>query len=207
MDKEFLPPKSDLVFKLLFGDERNIDLLTDLLKSVLDIPEDEYAGVTIVDPYLLREFEGDKLGILDVKVKTKSGKVIDIEIQVYAMPEIKERLVFYVSKMVVEQIGNSEDYDNIKRVISIVITDFELVEGDDEYHHRFTLYDQKNGKEFTDIVELHTLELPKVSKVSDSTRMYGCDVCETWMSSIAIVRSYTTGSVLSRRSARRNLTW
>ena len=78
MRREILPAKSDIIFKLLFGDERNIDLLTDLLKSVLDLPEDEYDEVKIVDPHLLREFDDDKLGILDVKVKTTSGKVIDI---------------------------------------------------------------------------------------------------------------------------------
>jgi predicted transposase/invertase (TIGR01784 family) len=161
-----------LVFKLLFGDQRNIDLLTALLKSVLDIPENEYAEVTIIDPHLLPEYEGDKLGILDAKVKTASGKIIDIEIQIYQLPEIKERLVFYISKMVTEQIGEGENYDSIKRVISIVITDFELVKGDNKYHHRFTLYDQKNCKEFTDLIELHTLELPKLPAESDNTELY-----------------------------------
>ena len=51
--KDFLSPKSDLIFKLLFGDERNIELLTDFLKSVLRLPIDDYDEVTIVDPHLL----------------------------------------------------------------------------------------------------------------------------------------------------------
>jgi predicted transposase/invertase (TIGR01784 family) len=169
---DFLPPKSDLVFKLLFGDERNIDLLTALLKSVLDLPKDEFAEVALVDPHLLRDYEGDKLGILDVKVKTRSGKTIDIEIQVAVTPEMKERVVFYISNMVTEQIGSGDDYDKIKRVISIVITDFDLIDGSAPYHHRFTLYDRKNGVEFTDLLELHTLELSKLPGVSDDTELY-----------------------------------
>jgi hypothetical protein len=55
MSKDFLPPKSDVVFKLLFGDERNTDLLTDLLKAVIDLPADEYDELVIVDPHLLRD--------------------------------------------------------------------------------------------------------------------------------------------------------
>ena len=37
--KELLSVKLDLVFKLIFGDQRNTDILSSFLKSVLDIPE------------------------------------------------------------------------------------------------------------------------------------------------------------------------
>ena len=74
MSVEFLSPKTDIIFKLLFGDERSVELLTDFLKSVLRIPADEYDEVTIVDPHLLREYKGDKLGILDVKNQNKIQK-------------------------------------------------------------------------------------------------------------------------------------
>jgi predicted transposase/invertase (TIGR01784 family) len=85
-------------------------MLTDLLKAVLDLPPGEYEKVEIVDPHLLREAAGGKLGILDVKLKTKSGRVIDIEIQVFPAPELKERIAFYISKMVTEQIGAGDGY-------------------------------------------------------------------------------------------------
>ena len=56
MPKSILPPKSNTVFQLLFGDPRNIELLADFLQSVLDIPKDEYRDIVIVDPYLPREY-------------------------------------------------------------------------------------------------------------------------------------------------------
>ena len=52
--KPLLPVKSDFVFKLIFGDQRNVDILADFLKSVLDIPEAEYEKLTIVDPHVKR---------------------------------------------------------------------------------------------------------------------------------------------------------
>ena len=54
MSVEILSPRSDVIFKLFFSDERNIELLTDFLKSVLDIPADDYDEVSITDPHLLR---------------------------------------------------------------------------------------------------------------------------------------------------------
>jgi len=39
--KPILPPKSNTDFQLLFGDQRNVELLADFLQSVLDIPKDE----------------------------------------------------------------------------------------------------------------------------------------------------------------------
>ncbi|MDR0469518.1 MAG: Rpn family recombination-promoting nuclease/putative transposase [Peptococcaceae bacterium] len=172
MTEGFLPPKSDLVFKLLFGDIRSIDLLTDFLKSVLRLPADEYDEVSIVDPHLLRENEGEKLGILDVKVKTKTKKNIDIEIQILPSPAFKQRVAFYLSKMVTEQVGAGENYQNIKRVISIIITDFKLISDSKKYHHRFVLYDPDAGIEFTDIIEANTLEIPKLPETADGTELW-----------------------------------
>jgi predicted transposase/invertase (TIGR01784 family) len=172
MGEIFLSPKSDIIFKLLFGDERSVELLTDFLKAVLRLPAEEYDEVTIVDPHLLREYNNDKLGILDVKVKTKSKKTIDIEIQVLPTPELRERVVFYAAKMVTEQVDAGEDYSKIKRVISIIITDYALLSENDNYHNCYTLYDPGTGSEFTDLIEINTLELTKLPEAEDGTNLW-----------------------------------
>jgi len=171
MGKDFLSPKSDIIFKLLFGDDKSIEILTDFLKAVLDIPESDYEDVTIVDPHLLRQHEGDKLGILDVKVKTKSKKIIDIEIQVKPKPNLEKRVVLYLSKMVAEQVGAGIDYSKIQRAISIIITDYTLKPNNEKYHNRFSLADE-TGKQFTDILEVNTLELSKLPETEDGTPLW-----------------------------------
>ena len=67
-----LPVISDFIFKLIFGDQRNVDILAEFLKSVLDIPDNEYDRITVVDPHVKKESPNDKYGILDVKVHTKA---------------------------------------------------------------------------------------------------------------------------------------
>jgi predicted transposase/invertase (TIGR01784 family) len=80
--REILSPLQDYVFSLVFGDQRHIDILAAFLKAVLDLPEEEYESLTIVNPAFKRIFKTDKTGIVDVRVNTSSGRVIHVELQV-----------------------------------------------------------------------------------------------------------------------------
>jgi hypothetical protein len=44
--------------------------------------------------------------------------------QILPTENIFERVCFYKPEMVVEQLGKGQNYDRIKKVINIVITDF-----------------------------------------------------------------------------------
>ncbi|MCL2005930.1 MAG: Rpn family recombination-promoting nuclease/putative transposase [Planctomycetaceae bacterium] len=167
-----LPLKNDFVFKLVFGDKRRVDLLTAFLQAVLDLPAEEYEKVTIVDPNVKKEYNKDKAGVLDVKIHTKSGNVVDVEIQVEPDAPLEKRILFYQAKMLTEQIGEGNDYDIIKPVISIIITDFQLIANSKAYHHRFRFYDAKNKVELTNVQEINTLELTKLPKKSDETDLF-----------------------------------
>jgi len=168
---QLLSVKLDLVFKLIFGDQRNTDILASFLKSVLDIPEEEYERITIVDPHVKAEYFDDKYGILDVKIHTKSGKVVHTEIQVDPIREMDERVIYYQSKLVTEQIGSGQNYMAIKKAVSIIITDYKLLPGSEMYHHQFR-YRTKDNVELTDLVEINTLELCKLPQETDKTELW-----------------------------------
>ena len=170
--KKFIPVKNDAIFRIFFADERNEEDLVTLLKSMLQLPEDDYNEIEISDPHLLREYDGDKLAIIDVKLHTKTKKIIHIEIQLKVTPELEQRIVFYGAKLITEQLGSGDDYDKINKVISIIITDGILIANSPKYHHRFTFYDKDADVEFTDILEIHVLELSKLPQVTDGTELY-----------------------------------
>ncbi|MDR0683691.1 MAG: Rpn family recombination-promoting nuclease/putative transposase, partial [Spirochaetaceae bacterium] len=108
-------PKVDFVFKMLFGDERSKNILVNFLKAVLPgLAGEELEEIIIVDPHLKREFSGDKLEILDVKVRAKSGKVIAIEIQISNIPGMRSRISHYLSNLITEQIGSGGHYSDLK---------------------------------------------------------------------------------------------
>ena len=164
-----LSPTSDFVFKKIFGNNKTV--LEDFLKAVLDLPPEEYKDLTVVDSSLDQEFIQDKRGILDIKINTASGKVIDVEVQVKPQSFIWKRMLFYTSKMVVEQLQTGHNYERINRVISILVADFVMVEGIDACHNRFRLYDRNTGVCYPESVEINVLELPKLRE-SDDTPLY-----------------------------------
>ena len=164
---KILSPMMDIIFKLLMGTENSKEDLTNFLMSVLNLSADEYDDITISNPFLPQEYRGDKLGILDVKLKLKSGKVLNIEVQVDPMPHMDNRIMFYVSKLITEQMGESDRYEKIKPVISIIITGHPLIKKSEKYHHHFRLYDIESGVLLTDTLAIHTLEVPKARGISN----------------------------------------
>ena len=86
--------------------------------------------------------------------------------------EVHERIVFYGSKLITEQLGSGGKYDEIQKVISIVITNEELVPDSPRYHHRFVFHDSEAGVTFSEIIEIHTLELVKLPEAADGTELY-----------------------------------
>ncbi|MDR1111066.1 MAG: Rpn family recombination-promoting nuclease/putative transposase, partial [Deltaproteobacteria bacterium] len=167
-----MPIKNDVVFHLYFGDEENKDDLKSFLKSVLELPEEEYDVLYISDPFLRGEYPKEKIGIVDLKIKTKSGKTIHIEVQLLVLPDLRKRIFFYDAKLIAEQIGSGGKYSTINDVVTILITDEILIQESPRYHHRFTFFDKDACVELTDLLRIHTLELPKLPPVPDGTELH-----------------------------------
>ena len=169
MSKIGIFAKSDPIFKMIFGDPENKTALVGLLREIIDIPEEEYAHIQIIDPNLRVNKSYGKSGILDIKLTTKNGQRINVEIQIRKASDLKQRILFYASKMVAEQLKEGQKYDKIKRVISIMIcTDHNLIEDSKEYHNRYFLYDKNTNSTFTDLLEIDILEFKKVPEKDKS---------------------------------------
>ncbi len=169
---EILSPIEDLIFKAIFGKKQNLDILENFLKSVIDIPAEEYDYLELSDTNLRVNHKNDKFGILDIKLYTKNGKIIDIEIQTSPIFEMRQRILYYSTKMVWEQLSLGNSYNNIKQAISIVILDFNLINENNEYHNSFVLYDKRTDTVFTNMLEIHTLELKKVPDIYDNSELF-----------------------------------
>jgi predicted transposase/invertase (TIGR01784 family) len=88
---------------------------------------------------------------------------------------MRERIVYYGTKLITEQLQSGNEYDLIKKTISIVIAGEIFLTEHNEYHDVFTLYSRVTGTEFTDILEIHTLELPKLPAEADGSELW------TWL--------------------------
>lgn len=163
-DDFIMSPKVDFVFKLIFGDEKNKDVLIAFLSAVLRLPKEEFQEIEFLNTELLREFKEDKKGILDVRVKTKRNEHIDIEIQILPTEFMAERSLFYWSKMYSSQVSPGDTYDKLKKCITINIVDFERIPLD-KIHTKFHILEDETLYKLTDVLEIHFLELPKLAKI------------------------------------------
>jgi predicted transposase/invertase (TIGR01784 family) len=177
MQKGFISPLNDDVVKSILGDQRNIKNTEEFLKAVLqpevaNIPPEEYDKLTIRDPFLKRRWKRDKQGILDIRLTTKTGRIVNVEIQVNRKKFMVHRIIYYLAKLVTEQMKSGFDYDMIHQTICIVITNHILLPDETDYSPKrymntFELRNTKTGKPFTDLLKVVTLELPRVPETDD----------------------------------------
>ena len=76
----------------------NIFLIS-FLCAVLALSENEIQDVQIFDPYLDPNSSEEKKSILDIKLRTRSGSVINIEVQVKNQDFIWKRIQYYHSRL------------------------------------------------------------------------------------------------------------
>lgn len=129
------------------------------ISDVLEIPLDDIKSVRMMNPFLWKRYRKEKLGILDIQLILNDDTKINIEMQVKYHTYWRTRTVFYLAKMFTADLRRGEAYKKAKKCVAITILDFKLDERE-AYHNVYMLRD-KNGNLYTDILELHTIELTK----------------------------------------------
>ncbi len=156
-------PLNDFIFKKVFGEKGNEDILISFINAVLKRTHKEpIVEIEIIDnKELTKDVILDKTGIIDVRAKTSKGEHIDIEVQLTNQGNMDKRTLFYWGKMYLENIKQGEDYASLEKVITINILDFEFL-GTESYQSSFHLWeDIEKDYMLTDMVEIHFLEIPK----------------------------------------------
>ena len=161
-DDDFLmKPKIDFAFKEIMTDEK---ARIGFLSAVLKLKPEDIKETHILNPYLGKVHEEDKLGILDVHILMNNNTEIDTEIQLSEMRIWANRSLFYASKMYTDQIEQGQKYDVLKKCLSISILDFELFKDQEEFYSSFHIREDQRNFLFTDKMEFHVIELPKLPK-------------------------------------------
>ena len=165
-------PKTDLVFKKLFGTEENKDLLMSLINSILPAHQ-QIVKLTLKNPYNVSDYAEGKLSILDIKAEDEKGIKYDIEMQIRGDAFYGRRILYYWAKMFGTQLdyvdkedqkeGNSEfSYSELKKCIVISLMDFNFFK-DERYQRFFMLKDAETNEttKYLDYLDLYFIELKK----------------------------------------------
>ena len=163
-NKNILSPKLDIVFQILFGEVGSENITKDFLNSMLD---EEIKEISLNENIILRrENINDKIGIVDVLAKINNNEYCDIEMQMTDKTNLIERLLYYWSKQYIKSIKKGNKYEELKRTIIILITNFE-VRGLEtlDFHSKWKIIEEKERKLIlTQHLEIHIIEIPKKYK-------------------------------------------
>ena len=121
--EQILSPKLDVVFKMLFGSEKNKHILKAFLSDMLEIPESDLHNITVKNPEIDPESINEKYYRLDLNIDI--GKdLINVELQIRYEEFFAERSLIYLAKLYSSQLDLGEEYSKTCPCIAVNIVDF-----------------------------------------------------------------------------------
>ena len=155
-------PKVDFCFKEMMQNEK---VRQGLIAALLDVSPEKISKTTLLPTVLRKEFKEDKYGILDVRVKLVDGTQMDLEMQVEPFTYWANRILFYWSKMYIDQIESGKGYNELQKCVHVSILAYDHFKDDENCYHKIGLRDMVTGEQYSDLLELHFLEITKVPPV------------------------------------------
>ena len=152
-------PKIDYAFKEIMMDEQ---ARIGFLSAVLKLNPEDVRKTELLNTNLRKLHEDEKQGIVDIRILMNNNTEIDIEIQLSILNVWADRALFYLAKMYTDQIRPGQDYTVFKKCVSISILDFILFREDPEFYSCFHIREDSRHTLYTDKMEFHVLELPKL---------------------------------------------
>lgn len=165
--------KLDIIFKKMFGDEKNIDTLRSFLSAVLHIPKESITTIKFKNTDSLPPSYGKKFSVLDL-LMTVDGQYVNVEMQMSNEGNFEKRSLFYCSRLYSSTINSGDDYSSIPRVICINIVDFDLFDHSGFSSH-FEVAETQRHQRLDGSFDIYFFELTKIKKqpnVNDPTELW-----------------------------------
>ena len=155
---------NDLLFKFIFGRKENKAITLSFINAVLGL-EGARALIDLrfADREIDPEEETGKGSTLDLLCMTNDETQINIEVQVQNRHNMGQRSLYYWAKLYQSMLGRGENYNNLRRTVAINLLGYEYLPLSG-FHHMYGLYDETGKHRLTEDIEIHFLELPKVTR-------------------------------------------
>lgn len=159
--KPNIDPKVDCVFKAILGNEEQKPLLIHFLNAVLHAgPGVQIQEVEILNPYNEREFESDKLSVVDVKALDDQGRAYQIEIQLALHPGLTARMLYTWGTIYHGLLSKGTEYTELRPVIAIWLLNESVFPAVHASHLLFEVVNLQYGIRLSDHFQIHLLQLP-----------------------------------------------
>jgi predicted transposase/invertase (TIGR01784 family) len=168
MLSKFLDPKNDVAFKKIFGTEKNKDILIHFLNDMITFKErapikDVTFLKTIQDP----EIAINKTSIVDILCKDENENTYIVEMQVAKQKGFEKRAQYYASKAYISQVHVGGEYENLKEVIFLAISNFTMFPKKKHFKSNHVILDKESHENDLKDFSFTFLELTKFNKDLD----------------------------------------
>lgn len=162
---QFADPRTDFVFKRVFGNEQAKDVLISFLNAVIGLEGlRAIASVHILEPYQAPRIPSLKYSFLDVKCRDNRGVEFVVEMQIQYVEGLEKRIQYNACKAYVSQLVSGEDYPRLNQVIGITVLDFVMFRDLSHYLSCHEFKEKVTGNCYLDEIRHYFIELPKFNK-------------------------------------------
>jgi predicted transposase/invertase (TIGR01784 family) len=120
-----------------------------------------------LNPILGKDFDEDKLSVLDILAEDEHGRKFNIEMQTSVLSELPQRLTYYLSALYSKQLTQGSDYSTLRQAVSICVLTKSMFPEDPRLHLDFRMRDS-SGLILTNDLQIHLLQLPNLRLTEDN---------------------------------------
>jgi predicted transposase/invertase (TIGR01784 family) len=160
-DDFVIKPTSDLFIAALWSPPENEPILRSLINGVMtDSGLPPIRKATVLNPFNIQDYAGDKRIVLDVRVEDESGTFYNVEVQRESDASFLNRMLFGWADTYGSQLQWGEKYGELCPVRSIIITEFPIFPMLKQLHAVFELRAREDAEVlFSDHCQIHVLRL------------------------------------------------
>ncbi len=188
-----ISPLNDFAFKKTFGSPENHPCLISLLNAILR-PKEPIVDVTVENPFNLKDFQEDKLSVLDIKAIDRTGAIYDVEMQLTTYEGLVQRMVFYGCDLYAGQLQKGKKHKTLNPVYTIWLVNGILWPDATAVHHAFRLTDKESGRVLAGTLEIHALELARYNRRESDLR--SASELDCWLYWLLHAHAYEPGALL-----------
>ena len=156
---QYYDPKTDVVFKKVFGEHKNLAM--SLLNAVLKLDGDKQIKDLEYLPSEILPMTGKRNSIVDVRCKSGDNDYFIVEMQMYWSVDFLRRVMYNCSKLYASLYSKGVKYYKMKKIFAVnILNDVYQNDNDNNYHY-YTMSETGNPESVIPGIEVVSIELPK----------------------------------------------
>jgi predicted transposase/invertase (TIGR01784 family) len=172
-----ISPLVDFAFKLMLGNPEHSGVTVHFLNSILT-DQPKITHVEILNPFLGKKSDDDKLAVLDILATDEHGRLLNIEMQTSLPAGMSQRLAYYVASLYVGQLYEGNQYSELRPAISICVLSQAMFTEPPALHLDFRLRETSSARTLTDDLQIHLLQLNHLQVEAEN--LYYATAAERW---------------------------